>query len=89
MGHPTRIHLNNIRSAHKAHEVEPHFKPRPFVLALLACTALAGAPVAHTQSVLPHGGAMNVTQTSQNAIINWDSFSVGAGQSVNFNPPNA
>ena len=32
---------------------------------------------------------MNVTQTSQNAIINWDSFSVGAGQSVNFNPPNA
>jgi len=71
--------------------------------AFLTCTALVGVPT-YAQTVLPRGGSvvsgnatigpvtggtMSVTQTSQHAIINWDSFSVGAGQSIRFNQPNA
>jgi len=32
---------------------------------------------------------MNVNQSSQKAIINWNSFNVGANATVNFNQPNA
>lgn len=37
------------------------------------------------------GGAGNttITQTSQNAVINWQSFSIGAGESVQFVQPNS
>ena len=34
-------------------------------------------------------GSMVITQTSQNAVINWQSFNVAAGESVRFEQPNA
>ncbi|WP_216230360.1 autotransporter-associated beta strand repeat-containing protein, partial [Polynucleobacter sp. MWH-Jannik1A5] len=32
---------------------------------------------------------MNINQTSQRAVVNWDSFNVGKNAQVNFNQPNA
>jgi filamentous hemagglutinin family protein len=63
---------------------------------------LSGSSLAHAQS-LPQGGsvalgnaaihgggnAITVDQTSQRAVVNWDSFSVGQGAAVTFNQPNA
>ena len=70
-----------------------------FVLggALLApCPTLAqqlptGGTVTHgTATVGPaQGGTLNINQTSNRAIIDWNSFSVGAGGRVNFNQPGA
>ena len=34
-------------------------------------------------------GSTTITQTSQNAVINWQSFSIGAGESVQFVQPNS
>ncbi len=69
-------------------------------LALLSGSALAvAAPHAFAQSVLPSGGSvvsgraaisspsagsLLITQSSRNAIINWGSFSLGAGTDVRF-----
>jgi len=44
----------------------------------------AGAAVI-TQS----GNTMNINQSSQRAVINWNSFDVGSQATVNFNQPNA
>ena len=74
-----------------------------FVTALLASSALLSANTAHAQAVLPQGGRViaggvgittsgnttTVTQTSNRAIVNWDSFSVGAGDTVQFVQPGA
>ncbi|MBT9371277.1 MBG domain-containing protein [Rhizobium sp. CSW-27] len=47
-----------------------------------------GASVAAGQaSVATSGTAMTVTQSSDKAIVNWNSFSVGSGYSVNFVQP--
>jgi filamentous hemagglutinin len=35
------------------------------------------------------GNKLNVNQTSENAILNWQSFNIGKGASVNFQQPNA
>ncbi len=68
-----------------------------------AAMAFAFAPC-QAQSILPtqgvvapggaasiqHSGAnLSVTQTSQRAIINWDSFSIGQGNGVTFDQPRA
>ncbi|MBI1203511.1 MAG: filamentous hemagglutinin N-terminal domain-containing protein, partial [Rhodopseudomonas sp.] len=37
----------------------------------------------------PNSSTLNVNQSSDRAIINWNSFSVGAGGTVNFNQPSA
>jgi filamentous hemagglutinin family protein len=37
----------------------------------------------------PAPGTLGITQTSQNAIVNWNSFSVGAGNAVVFRQPSA
>lgn len=37
----------------------------------------------------PSNGSLSINQSTQNAIINWQSFNVGAGQSVNISQPNA
>ncbi|MGU3493333.1 MBG domain-containing protein [Xanthobacteraceae bacterium A53D] len=71
--------------------------------ALLASTALVAASAASAQT-LPSGGtvgagtatigaptgkSLTVNQTSQNAILNWQNFSIGQGYSVNFVQPNS
>ena len=35
------------------------------------------------------GSTTNITQTSQNATINWQSFSIGSGETVNFMQPSS
>jgi filamentous hemagglutinin family protein len=42
-----------------------------------------------SQSQTASTATMNVNQTSQRAVINWDSFNVGKNATVNFNQPNA
>ena len=76
--------------------------PRPTPLALAAC-ALLGWSAAHAQTrVLPtgltvasgqatlatsnNGNRLTITN-SNNAILNWNSFSIGSGQSVYFQQP--
>src|SRR3546814_8889231 len=72
---------------------------RPLTTAvLLALAANAGAQVLPTGFVVDTGtvstpvinGAgdtMDINQGSQNAIINWETFSIGDGYTVNFNQP--
>ena len=35
------------------------------------------------------GSQFNINQTSANALINWQTFNIGAGETVNFNQPSA
>lgn len=78
----------------------PEFRLRPSALAV----ALAFAPglvLAQTLPTAPSvvqgsanvtrpgAGQMNVQQNSQNVVINWQSFSIGANGRVVFNQPNA
>ncbi|MBV8837148.1 MAG: filamentous hemagglutinin N-terminal domain-containing protein, partial [Alphaproteobacteria bacterium] len=42
-----------------------------------------------TASINQSGATLNINQASQNAIINWQSFSVGRQNTVNFNQPGA
>lgn len=35
------------------------------------------------------GSTFNINQTSANAFINWNTFNIGAGETVNFNQPSA
>ena len=67
--------------------------------AMLCAVAALGASGAFAQSVLPTGGVvvtnnatisqtsntLTVNQTGQAAILNWQSFSVSAGNAVRFN----
>ena len=52
-----------------------------------------GQVVAGTASISSSSTAtsatININQTSQRAVVNWDSFNVGANATVNFNQPNA
>src|SRR6218665_2504870 len=48
-------------------------------------TPTGGQVVSGAASIGPaNAGSMTITQSSQNAIISWDSFSVGAGGNVRF-----
>ncbi|WP_216246992.1 YDG domain-containing protein, partial [Polynucleobacter sp. AP-Capit-er-40B-B4] len=42
-----------------------------------------------TQTSNATSAQMNINQSSQRAVINWDSFNVGKNAAVNFNQPNA
>ncbi len=79
---------------------QPEFRLRPSALAV----ALAFAPALVFAQTLPSApsvvqgsanvtrpgtGQMNVQQNSQNVVINWQSFSIGANGRVVFNQPNA
>jgi filamentous hemagglutinin family protein len=50
-----------------------------------------GATVASGQVRIgtPAGNSLTISQTSSRAVVDWDSFSVGAGASVSFVQPNA
>lgn len=72
----------------------------PFTLQLLAAAILfasaggayalpvGGAVSAGSATIGSGGGTTTITQTSQNAAINWQSFNIGTGESVNFVQPN-
>ena len=45
------------------------------------------ASISQTQNA--NSATMNINQTSQRAIVNWDSFNVGKNSTVNFNQPNS
>jgi filamentous hemagglutinin family protein len=66
--------------------------------------ALGGASPVLAQNVLPQGGSvaagsvsigapannhLTITQSSQSAVVNWNSFSVGQPNTVTFNQPNS
>ncbi|MFS2035879.1 YDG domain-containing protein [Polaromonas sp. CT11-55] len=68
-------------------------KPATAVLLLGAATAQAG-PVggqvtSGAASISQSGASTTITQSSQNASLNWKSFNVGAQESVNFVQPSA
>ncbi|MBU3551640.1 filamentous hemagglutinin N-terminal domain-containing protein, partial [Polynucleobacter sp. MWH-Berg-3C6] len=48
-----------------------------------------GKVVAGAATIASSGNTMNINQSTQRAVINWDSFNVGANSTVNFNQPNA
>ncbi|WP_085317769.1 two-partner secretion domain-containing protein [Derxia lacustris] len=81
-------------SARSSHTV---FRKRQLCLAIssLLCAPLAlaaptGAQVTAGQAVVGQAGSVTtVDQSSQKASINWQGFSVGAGETVNFRQPNA
>ncbi|MGV0962605.1 MAG: MBG domain-containing protein [Polynucleobacter sp.] len=71
-----------------------------FLIASFAQQSLAGnlAPnalptggnvVAGNAAISQSGNVMNVNQSSQRAVVNWQSFNVGKDATVNFNQPNA
>ncbi|MEI6762002.1 MAG: filamentous hemagglutinin N-terminal domain-containing protein, partial [Betaproteobacteria bacterium] len=74
------------------------------LLSVFAGSAFAGPPVSPNAATLPTGGvvvggsavigqssgnALTVTQNSAKTAINWQSFSIGTGQSVTFAQPGA
>jgi filamentous hemagglutinin family protein len=62
---------------------------------IAASSALAGGPsggtvvVGHATVTAPSNTSTVVTQTSNKALINWNSFSVSAGSTVTFDQPNS
>ena len=57
----------------------------------LSQTLPSGGTVTHGTATIgaPQAGTLNINQSSNRAIIDWSSFSVGAGGRVNFNQPGA
>ena len=82
----------------KLHSPEFHLRPSALAVALAFTPAWVFAQTLPTApSVVqgsanvtrPGAGQMNVQQNSQNVVINWQSFSIGANGRVVFNQPNA
>ena len=48
-----------------------------------------GIVAAGSGSISQSGATMNVNQASQNLVVNWNSFNIGASAAVNFAQPNA
>ncbi|MBU3605165.1 filamentous hemagglutinin N-terminal domain-containing protein [Polynucleobacter sp. MWH-Creno-3A4] len=61
--------------------------PAPTALPTNGQVVAGSATISQTQT--PTTATMNVNQSSQRAVINWDSFNVGKNATVNFNQPNA
>ncbi|MDY0745958.1 YDG domain-containing protein [Paucibacter sp. R3-3] len=83
-----------------SHRPIRHFTPRRLVLALAGCAWLgmgqASPPTLPTGLQVVQGQATAVTNgskltitNSNGAILNWQSFSIGAGNSVRFDQPSA
>ena len=83
-----------------SHRPIRHFTPRRLVLALAGCAWLGlghatppalptGLQVVQGQATAAtNGGKLTITN-SNGAILNWQSFSIGAGNSVRFDQPSA
>ncbi|WP_150561946.1 filamentous hemagglutinin N-terminal domain-containing protein, partial [Pandoraea bronchicola] len=77
------------------------FIAKPLVVALSGAMVVHAAPPTPTQlptggqvaagqaTISTNGNTMNVTQTSQNAVVNWQTFNVGSAATVNFQQPSA
>lgn len=76
------------------------FSLRRFLPAALALTPLAVLTISHavptgaqvaagTVTVAQAGASMTLTQSSRHAIVNWQSFSLGAGESLRLAQPGA
>ena len=63
--------------------------PAPPVNALPSNGQVVAGNAAISQTQTANSATMNVNQSSQRAVINWDSFNVGKNATVNFNQPNA
>ncbi|EMI51858.1 beta strand repeat-containing protein [Rhodopirellula sallentina] len=95
LGHPTK------RSASAISSVSRGGKRKRAALFAAICTAgmsagtvkaqmPTGADVVAGQAAISQAaGVMNVDAATNRAIVNWDSFSVGAGNTANFNLPDA
>ena len=60
----------------------------PAVNALPTGGQVVAGQAAISQTSTATSATMNVNQTSQRAVVNWDSFNVGKNAQVNFNQPN-
>jgi filamentous hemagglutinin family protein len=60
----------------------------PAVNALPTGGQVVAGQAAISQTSTATSATMNVSQTSQRAVVNWDSFNVGKNAQVNFNQPN-
>ncbi|MBC7436194.1 MAG: filamentous hemagglutinin N-terminal domain-containing protein [Bdellovibrionales bacterium] len=73
----------------------PPFALSAFVVAAaLSCGAVRAAPAsgavaAGSATITTAPLRTTITQTSQNAVINWQSFGIAAGEAVRFDQPNA
>ena len=56
---------------------------------LVYALPMDGTVSAGSATITGGAGSTTITQTSQNAVINWQSFSIGAGESVQFVQPNS
>ena len=87
--------------AHTTHHCPATLKPVTAVfLASLASMAMAGPPAptalptggtvaAGTAAISQNAASLTVNQASNKAIINWNTFNIGAQATVNFNQPSA
>ncbi|MCQ8181739.1 filamentous hemagglutinin N-terminal domain-containing protein, partial [Methylomonas sp. SURF-1] len=87
------------------HHVPVHLNPRPLVLAIQLALAggwqhavaepapnelpTGGQVVSGQASIQQNAARMDVIQSSQKAIINWQTFNIGASAHVDFQQPNA
>ena len=83
------------RSGHRPNAHAPRLAPLPLAVAL---ALLAGAPTVHAgpggeqivagqAAVSRSGNTTLITQTSDRAAINWQSFNIGAAEAVRFAQP--
>lgn len=54
----------------------------------LQAAPIGGVVTSGTASIVSSGSVTNITQTTQKAAINWQDFSIGTTETVNFNQPN-
>ncbi|GAB5407042.1 MAG: hypothetical protein Aurels2KO_52730 [Aureliella sp.] len=97
------IRLQSNRRVHKKNQNHLRQQLRKWLKALLLvpaastmlpAVALAQVPtggnvVAGAATIANAAGNMDVNATTARAIVNWDSFSIGAGNTANFNLPDA
>jgi len=61
----------------------------PIVVPAVNALPTGGQVVAGQATIGQSGSRMDVNQTTNKAILNWNSFSIGSGAQVNFNQPNS
>ena len=95
MAHPVRTHLNTLSSAPACCS----FTALAISLVAVPISARAqslppslpqgGNVVSGTARIANTGDATTIVQSTKAAVINWNSFSIGVGNSVTFNQPDA